>query len=87
MVPLLKTNKEKNLKNNLIVLTDKCLCYFYLKKRKKKKYKCKYYQWKNEQCTCLASKMLNENKHSLLRKWYILPDVRSGSGPEIDDEP
>lgn len=29
MVPLLKTNKEKNLKNNLIVLTDKCLCYFY----------------------------------------------------------
>lgn len=37
MVPLLKTNKEKNLKNNLIVLTDKCLCYFYLKKKKEEK--------------------------------------------------
>lgn len=37
MVPLLKTNKEKNLKNNLIVLTDKCaivLFLFFLKRRK-----------------------------------------------------
>lgn len=36
MVPLLKTNKEKNLKNNLIVLTDKCLCYFYFLKKEEK---------------------------------------------------